>query len=465
MTEPLSTEELLASLNRALPMDYDAEQSVLSCLLQKPSLCDELPPSDLFYHPVSKMVITGITTVVASRLPLDPVTLTRVLREAGKLEICGGAFYISSLHSGGEMSALPQHYHHYLSIISEKFKLRQMIGALASGIAHLQAFKEADGVPAADALAHCSKLVCEAVNDDGSSEMEYKPIKELVMQVLEDSQAMAETGRKIPGLSTGISAVDAIMGGLEGGCLTVVSAESSDGKSSLCRQMLEAVCEEGHCAVDYTYEMMPSSEARRMLCSQGKIDSKNLKMGLLTKGEQMALGVQARKISAWDMHIVDAAGKTIEQICRDIARRSKRMPAGKKLVALIDYIQLCKTSAKTSNREREVAHITATAKQCAKLTGAHILMPSQQNKDGDVRESMSVEQDSDNLIQILKIADTSKKPAWKKDKEADEPNNKRKIFFKKLRDGERYTYVLMELVGRFFRFEVLRQDDDESQEG
>lgn len=197
-----------------------------------------------------------------------------------------------------------------------------------------------------------------------------------------------------------------------------------------------------------------------MLCSQGRIDAKSLKMGLLTRGEQMALHVQVKKISAWDMHIVDAAGKTIEQICRDIARRSKKLPPGKKLVALIDYIQLCKTSAKTNNREREVAHITATAKQCAKLTGAHIIMPSQQNKEGDVRESMAVEQDCDNLIQILKIADTSKKKAWEKAKEADEPNNNRKIFFKKLRDGERYTYVLMELVGRFFRFEMLRQPEN-----
>lgn len=335
-----------------------------------------------------------------------------------------------------------------------------MIGALVAGIAHLQAFTEVDGISATNALEHCQKLVCEAVNDDGSSELEYQPIKDLVMQVLEDSQTMAETGKKIPGLSTGIPAIDVIMGGLEGGCLTVVSAESSDGKSSLCRQMLEAVCEEGHCSVDYTYEMLPSSEARRMLCSQGRIDAKSLKMGLLTRGEQMALHVQVKKISVWDMHIVDAAGKTIEQICRDIARRSKKLPVGKKLVALIDYIQLCKTSAKTNNREREVAHITATAKQCAKLTGAHIIMPSQQNKEGDVRESMAVEQDCDNLIQILKIADTSKKKAWEKAKEDDQPNNNRKIFFKKLRDGERYTYVLMELVGRFFRFEMLRQPEN-----
>lgn len=454
MTAPPTTEELLASLNKPLPFSDDAEQAVLSCLLQRPSLCDEAPHAESLYHEANRIILTTIVALFAAGKPVDQISLTHALRNANKLDIVGGPAFLSELYT---LVPSTSHYQYYLTIVREKFQFRQMIGALAAGIAHLQAFQGVDGVSAADALQHVSKLVCEAVNDDGSSELEYKPIKELVMQVLEDSQTMAETGRKIPGLSTGISAIDAIMGGLEGGCLTVVSAESSDGKSSLCRQMLEAVCEEGHCAVDYTYEMLPSSEARRMLCSQGKIDSKNLKMGLLTKGEQMALVTQARKISGWDMHIVDAAGKTIEQICRDIARRSKKLPAGKKIVALIDYIQLCKTSAKTNSREREVAHITATAKQCAKLTGAHIIMPSQQNKEGDVRESMAVEQDCDNLIQILKIADTSKKPAWKKDKEADEPNNNRKIFFKKLRDGERYTYVLMELVGRFFRFEMMRE--------
>lgn len=454
----MSIENDLASLNQALPASCEDERGLLSCILQRPSLIDEAPPPEQCYHEANRVILATLLTMRGLGMPLDdPISLTRMLREAKKLDIVGGPAGISELFT---FVPIPAHWPHYLKVVREKFQFRQMIGALAAGIAHLQAFTGIDGASATDALEHCQKLVCEAVNDDGSSDLEYKPIKELVMQVLEESQTMAETGKKIPGLSTGISAIDAIMGGLEGGCLTVVSAESSDGKSSLCRQMLEAVCEEGHCAVDYTYEMMPSAEARRMLCSQGRIDSKNLKMGLLTKGEQMALGVQARKISGWDMHIIDAAGKTIEQICRDIARRSKKLPAGKKLVALIDYIQLCKTSAKTSSREREVAHITATAKQCAKMTGAHIIMPSQQNKEGDVRESMAVEQDCDNLIQILKITDTGKKEAWKKDKEAEEPNNKRKVFFKKLRDGERYTYVLMELVGRFFRFELLRQPEE-----
>ena len=136
------------------------------------------------------------------------------------------------------------------------------------------------------------------------------------------------------------------------------------------------------------------------------------------------------KVSEWDMHIIDVAGKTIEQICRDITRRARKLPASKRIVAMIDYIQLCKTAATDKkNREREVAHITATAKQCAKTTGAHIIMPSQQNKDGEVRESMAIEQDADNLIQIQKVKQQGKKVWQRGEQDEDEkPSWVRKIF-------------------------------------
>jgi replicative DNA helicase len=188
-----------------------------------------------------------------------------------------------------------------------------------------------------------------------------------------------------------------------------------------------------------------------------------LKMGLLTRGEQVALTSHAQKVSKWDFSIIDVAGKTIEQICRDITRRARNLPTGKRLVAMIDYIQLCKTAAASKSREREVAHITATAKQCAKTTGAHIIMPSQQNKDGDVRESMAIEQDADTLIQIQKLKPSTKKvPAYKQAAQEEEAasSNVRRIFFKKVRDGERYTWVMMELRGRHYRFEVVREPEE-----
>lgn len=454
MTQPPTTEELLASLNKPLPYSDETEQAILSCLLQRPSLCDEAPHAEMLYHEANRIILSNIIGLFASGKPVDQISLTHSLRNANKLDIVGGPAFISELFT---MVPTVSHYQYYLTIVREKFQFRQMIGALAAGIAHLQAFTGADEVSATDALQHVTKLVCEAVNDDSSADLPFKPIGELLTDVVNGIEDRCANPGRIPGISTGFAGFDKYLGGLEEGRLTVIAGESSDGKSCLARQFVESACLNDHVGVIYTYEMRDTEEAGRLICCQAGVDSGNLKNGMLTRAEQDSVGVKTMRLSKWPISIVDVAGKTIEQICRDIARRSKRLKSGQKLVASIDYIQLCLT-AKTSNgnREREVAHITATAKQCAKMTGAHIIMPSQLNEDGKVRESRAIEQDSDNLIIIQKPFEKDKTKAWEKKKE-EEPNYERNLFIKKNRNGERLKIVKATLNGRFFRFDPARE--------
>jgi len=455
MTQPPTTEDFLASLNKQLPYDDDTEQAFLSCLLQRPSLCDEAPHAEIMYHEANRIILTTIIGLFAAGRPIDQISLTHALRNANKLTIVGGPAFISELFT---LIPSASNYQYYLTILRDKFAFRQMIGAMAAGIAHLQAFQEADGVSATDAIQHVTKLVCEAVNDDSSADLPCRQIGELLTDVLNGIEERCANPGKIPGISTGFAGFDKYLGGLEDGRLTVIAGESSDGKSCLARQFVESACLQDHVGVIYTYEMRDTEEAGRLICSQAGIDSSNLKHGILTRAEHQSIGVKTMRLSKWPISIVDVAGKTIEQICRDIARRSKRLKHGQKLVASIDYIQLCLTSkANGGNREREVAHITATAKQCAKMTGAHIIMPSQLNEDGKVRESRAIEQDSDNLIIIQKQAEKPGK-AWEKKKD-EEPNFERNLFIKKNRNGERLKIVKATLHGRFFRFEPTKSEE------
>lgn len=455
MTQPPTTEDFLASLNKQLPYDDDTEQAFLSCLLQRPSLCDEAPHAEIMYHEANRIILTTIIGLFAAGRPIDQISLTHALRNANKLTIVGGPAFISELFT---LIPSASNYQYYLTILRDKFAFRQMIGAMAAGIAHLQAFQEADGFSATDAIQHVTKLVCEAVNDDSSADLPCRQIGELLTDVLNGIEERCANPGKIPGISTGFAGFDKYLGGLEDGRLTVIAGESSDGKSCLARQFVESACLQDHVGVIYTYEMRDTEEAGRLICSQAGIDSSNLKHGILTRAEHQSIGVKTMRLSKWPISIVDVAGKTIEQICRDIARRSKRLKQGQKLVASIDYIQLCLTSkANGGNREREVAHITATAKQCAKMTGAHIIMPSQLNEDGKVRESRAIEQDSDNLIIIQKQAEKPGK-AWEKKKD-EEPNFERNLFIKKNRNGERLKIVKATLHGRFFRFEPSKSEE------
>lgn len=453
-----TTEDLLASFAQSkLPWSEEAESALVSIIFNTPSKIEDAPPPDAFYHAHHRLLIQVFHGMFHAGKPIDMLSVTHELREMDKLDWMGGPSRISDFYSTFIGVA---NFAYYASIVLEKYQLRRVIHSMADGMASLLRFDASEGLSATDTLQTAVKAVNEAISDDGGPDLPSHDIRKLIGEVLEDCENMLNSGKRISGISTGIPEFDEIMGGLEPGCLTVIAAESSDGKSSLGRQILEYAATEGHHVVDYTYEMMPKAEARRVLCSQGRIDAGSLKRGTLTRQEQTNLGIATRWVAKWDFHVVDVAGKTIERICQDIARRARKLPPERKVVCMIDYIQLCQTSADTPSREREIAHITSTAKQCAKVTGAHIIMPSQVNKDGDVRESMAIEQDSDNLLKIKKIPPPkdNKKPSWKKQDDgenAQEAQFERHIFFHKVRDGERYRTVHARLVGRHFRFEII----------
>lgn len=456
MTKAPTTEELLATLNQPLPFCDESERGVLSCILQRPNLIEEAPQSEQMYHEANRIILSTLFTMRGLGMPLDdPISLTRILRESKRLDQVGGAAGISELFS---FVPIPSHWPFYLKTVREKFQIRQMIGALAAGIAHLQAFTSVDGASAVDALEHCQKLVCEAANDDGSEEIEFTPMPQLMMKVVDAVEERANNPGKIPGISTGFQKLDEYTGGLEKGTLTVIAGKPSDGKSMLARQLCENACLNDHAASIYSVEMTDIQEASRLLCSQAGVDAQNLKLGMLTRGELESIQAKIPRISKWDMQIKDAANATIESICRDIARRSKKLKPGQRLVAEIDYIQICRTSATDlGNREQEVSHIAKTAKVCAKLTGASIIFPCQLNRQGEARESDAIEQHADNfwIIADHEEESSAKKKPWEKPEvsKKDSGHDFADLFLKKVRNGIRRVNVNFRRVGRFFRFE------------
>lgn len=445
----ISPEELLAGLNRPLPFADDAEKGLLSCMLQRPDLIPEAPAPEAFYHEANRLVLVTMAAMYATSQHIDPVLLTHRMRDEGSLDKVGGAAAISELFA---FVPIPNHWQFYRAIVAEKHALRTVITACASAANQLL---NLDGsVTWQDAIAQALATVNEADTLDTSAELPHRPISDILHDVFDKAQERQQNPGAIAGISTGIQGIDSVTGGMQQGRLWTVSAESSEGKSSLARQFIENACALGHAGVIYTYEMMDDEEGARILCSQGSIDSAALKIARLeNRYDQDRLTRAMKDVCSWDIAIVDVSGKTIEAITRDIARRRKRLKTGQRLVALIDYTQLCKTAAKTHNREREVAHITATAKQCAKLNKCTIIMPSQENKDGEVRESMAIEQDSDVLIQIRKPVIVEKKKAYQQGDKPQETDWRRELFFRKNRDGEKFKTVKVILNGKHFRFD------------
>lgn len=475
--EAASAEELLQSLAQTpvLPHSEEAETGVIASWMWQPHLLDDggVQPA-AFYQEARRVIAIELMTLhQAGRLPVhdgrfDPALFTHHLRCRDLLDRVGGPAVIMELATA---MPVPGHYSHYRAILTECFQRRQLIHRLLLGVERLQNLGRLDqdeNATVVSVTADIHASLVEVETDDDSADLRCRPIAEIIHTVVEKAEIRAANPGMLPGISTGLTRLDELTGGLQPGRLWAVLAESSEGKSSLCRQIVEEACKQGHAGVIYTYEMMDDEEAGRMICSQGIVRSSTLKTGQFTRAEQQGFQQACQDIQGWNVAIVDVAGRYIEDIQRDIMRRSRRLKEGQKLVVMIDYIQLALTRKDCSSRQREIAHITGSTKQCAKRAQCTILMPSQVNKDGDAREGMDIEQDADVELKILKPAPDKKlnvkQEHWKKGRPNAEPEPalapeddpaRRLIHLAKNRDGPRGDSFPARLVGQHFRFQAV----------
>jgi replicative DNA helicase len=69
---------------------------------------------------------------------------------------------------------------------------------------------------------------------------------------------------------------------------------------------------------------------------------------------------------------------------------------------MIDYVGLVNTRDKHESRERQIAHLTRYFKGLAKKLKVVICLLSQQNRDGDIAESLGIRRDSDFCFSVTK---------------------------------------------------------------
>lgn len=458
MTPPISTtQDLLASLNQPLPFSAEAEDGILACLLQLPDRMDgELVSSRLFHVEANRRIFLMLADMHRNHLPIDPAAVTVYARKIGDLERIGGAFKLSEL---GMQTPIPAHFNFYLNTLKEAATLRLMIGALAESLSLIQGYSATPGENTLSGICQeVETVLAQVAQEDFADEIPHRPIADILQAVIDDAQAQAENAGRLPGVSTGIAWLDEKTGGLEAGRLWVIAAASSDGKSSLARQMLECACEQGHACDIYTYEMMDKEEGGRMICSKGSLPRDTIKFGKYTRAQGEAFHKAVGEIKGWDIRVIDVAGVRIERIISSLKRRRKKLKDGQKLIALIDYVQLALTSQKASSRQREIAHITSMLKQACKTLGITIIIPSQINTDGEAREAMDIENDADVMIKIKRLdgkkeAKTGYQKSREKDMGESEESNVREIAIHKNRDGPKNVSYKMRLLGQFFRFE------------
>jgi replicative DNA helicase len=400
-----------SDLDKLAPQAVEAEQSVLgSILIDADAILrvgDFLRPGD-FYRSQHADIYEAMLALHGQREPIDLVTLGDELRRRERLDGVGGPAYLATL-----MNAVPTavHAEHYGRIVERKAVLRNLIGA-AGKIAAV-GYEEANDAEVAIDRAESILFEISQRRTDGG----FQALSILLGQAYDRLEYLHEHRGQILGVPTGLSQLDALLGGLQPSDLIILAARPSVGKTSLALNIAQhAAVREGKKVAVFSLEMSKEQLALRLLSAETGINPRPLQTGFVDETDWSKIAMVMNDMATAPMWIDDSPALSVMEL-RTKARRLEAEQRGLDLV-IVDYLQLMQSSTpnKDNNRVQEVSDISRGLKQLARELKVPVVALSQLSRGveqrgsaeprlSDLRESGSIEQDSDVVIFLYREAD------------------------------------------------------------
>jgi replicative DNA helicase len=161
----------------------------------------------------------------------------------------------------------------------------------------------------------------------------------------------------------------------------------------------------------FSLEMSQLELSQRLLCSESRVDSKNVRDGKLTEADWKKISHGVGRLAEAPLWIDDNPNTTVMEI-RAKARRLKSKVGDLGLI-IVDYLQLMTGRTSAENRQVEVSEISRGLKILARELEVPVIALSQLSRGlearqdkrpmlADLRESGSIEQDADVVMFIYR---------------------------------------------------------------
>ena len=440
---------------KTLPHAVAAERAVLGSLMlasEWDKVADLLREED-FYVRSHQLIFRTMARLIDANQPLDGVTLSQTLEQAGDLEAIGGVGYIVRL---ANETPTAENIRAYAQIVHDRALLRQLIRA--AGEITDDSYNP-EGQATADVIAAAEKRIL-AVADGRAREGGLEHLDGILSNTVHKIDELIKSGGNLSGLSTGFQRLDAMTLGLQRSDLIILAARPSMGKTSLAMNIIEhAALHQESPVVVFSLEMPAESLMMRMVASMARINLKNLNKGDLSDEEHDKLALAVSKLKGRPLYIDAPPGLTPMEM-RSRLRRLQREHGDPALV-MVDYLQLMQGSVgNRENRVAEISEISRSLKTLAKEFKCPLVALSQLNRAvdqrpnkrphmSDLRDSGAIEQDADVIMFIYRDEVYNKEDS--KDK------GRAEILISKQRNGPVGDFKLA-FMGEYTRFDNLADE-------
>jgi replicative DNA helicase len=396
----------LTSPDPVPPQNLEAEESVLGAMMLAPGAIgavSEILDAGHFYRESHAKVFRASVALYGKGEPVDAITLVDELERRGELDAIGGRVRV---HELAALVPATANAAHYARIVKEMATLRGLIEAGAE-VARLGWERPGE---TADLVDRAEQVIFELAQQRITSDFTH--IEALLKESFERITALYEAGVEVTGAPSGYRDLDRLTSGFQPGNLIVVAARPSMGKSALglCIAANLAVRAQEPVAL-FTLEMSKAEVTQRLMCSEAKVESQRLRTGKLAVDDWPRLTAACDKLAKAPIYVDDTGSITMMEL-RSKARRLKSREPSLSLI-VVDYLQLMTSGTTVENRVQEVSQISRQLKVLARDLDLPILAMSQlsraveQRHDkrpilSDLRESGSIEQDSDLVIFVYR---------------------------------------------------------------
>ena len=386
-------------LVRQMPHSPEAEQAVLGSMLIDAEcvkdVMDQLRPED-FYLRANREIFETIYSMFVYSKPIDGVTVAGEMEKNGLYNDNTRSYLLQLM----EITPTSANVMEYAKIVRDKALMRAVATAAGDITAMVQ-----EGTGSAGDLLEAAEQKIYAIRR-GRNAQSMVTIGVVLQDVMERlAELTAAGGEKVPGLSTGFSAVDSKINGLNDSDLLLLAARPGMGKTSMALNVaLSAAKESGKTVAIFSLEMSREQLVTRLIATEGVVENTRLVTGNLRESDWVKIAEAASALSRTDIRIDDNPLLTVA----DMNAKCRRLDnLG---LVVIDYLQLMTSAGgkgySGENRQQAVSDISRMLKIMAKELQVPVLCLSQLSRANekredkrpmlsDLRESGAIEQDAD----------------------------------------------------------------------
>jgi len=382
---------------RIPPQAIELEEAVLGgIMLEKDSLIEiiDIISPESFYKDEHQKIYKAILDLFSSNKGIDILTIMDQCRINLTLEDVGGVAYLTGLTSRISSAS---HIEFHARIVQQKYIQRELIRA-ATEIQN-KAFDESNE-DVSELLDFSENQIFSIAQGNVSQEaVSVGVIGREVLKILDET---SKSDAEFSGLPSGLTALDRITSGFHTKFI-IIAGRPAMGKTTLALQIVKNMSLDfGIPAAFFSLEMTKIELTQKILAGETGIEQGKINDGKISKYDWNKFEVAQERLEKAPLYIDDSAGLTPITL-RAKCRRLKLKHDIK--IIVVDYIQLMDCAGK-GNREQEISTISRSLKLLSKELNIPVIGLSQLNRAvesrpdkrpllGDLRESGSLEQDTD----------------------------------------------------------------------